>query len=56
MEALPRDMNCTCDLMLPKLVVFVRLFQGFDGRMVDLSKPLQHHWGQRRRKRGHQIG
>lgn len=45
-----RDVAGTCDLVLPKLVVFVRLLQGLDGRVVDLSKPLQHHWGQRRVK------
>lgn len=51
------DASCTCDLMLPKFVVFVRLLQGLDGRMVDLSKPLQYRWGQRRLKEGeHQKG
>lgn len=44
--------HCTCDLMLPKLIVFVRLLQGFDGRMVDLSKPLQHRCRQRRMREG----
>lgn len=38
-----RDVAGTCDLVLPKLIVFVRLLQGLDGRVVDLSKPLQHH-------------
>lgn len=42
----------TCDLVLPELVVFVRLLQGFDGRMVDLSKPLQHRCGQTRVREG----
>lgn len=46
----------TCDLVLPKLVVFVGLLQGLDGRVVDLPKPLQHHWGQRRVKAPHQEG
>lgn len=44
--------HCTCDLVLPKLVVFVRLLQGFDGRMVDLAKPLKHRCGQRRVREG----
>lgn len=45
-----RTRGGTCDLVLPKLVVLVRLLQGFDGRVVDLSKSLQYHWGQRRVK------
>lgn len=47
-----RCTSYTCDLMLPKLIVSVRLLQGLDGRMVDLSKPLQHRWGQRRMGEG----
>lgn len=42
-QAQPQDTSSTCDLMLPKLIVSVRLLQRLDGRMVDLSKPLQHH-------------